>query len=305
MTLDHIPDIGSRQIAAVLAVAEYRSFIAAAAALRTSQPALTRTIKRVEDVLGVRLFERTTRSVRVTEAGREFVAVAQRMANDLRITVQSMREYADQQRGQVIVTAIMSVANGVLPKAVAAYRQERPGIEIQVRDGIHGSVLDDVKSGAADFGINYLNEISDGIDGELLGQGQFDLVTRRDHPFGQSGRLRIKFDALADVPLISLPPESQTRRVLDATASVQNVRLNHAVVVAQVPTLLGFVRAGVGVGLVPSAAISGGLEDDLLRLTVQDPKISLDIGIVRLKDRALTPAADGLLSAIKKHWPNN
>jgi Bacterial regulatory helix-turn-helix protein, lysR family len=55
----NIPDLGSRQLPAVLAIADYGSFIAAAAFLKTSQPALTRTIKWIEDVLGVRLFERT------------------------------------------------------------------------------------------------------------------------------------------------------------------------------------------------------------------------------------------------------
>ena len=141
MNLDHIPDIGARQLLAVLAVAEYRSFVAAAAELHMSQPALTRTIKRVEDVLGVRLFERTTRTVQLTTAGREFVALARRMTDDLRIAACAMRELAEQERGQVIVSCLMSVAHGVLPEAIAAYRQARPGIEIQVRDGIHAGVV--------------------------------------------------------------------------------------------------------------------------------------------------------------------
>src|SRR6478672_13626943 len=83
------PDVTARQLRAVLAVAEYRSFIAAAAFLKTSQPALTRTIKQIEDVLGVRLFDRSTRRVEITAAGKEFVAVAERMLNDLRISVRS------------------------------------------------------------------------------------------------------------------------------------------------------------------------------------------------------------------------
>ena len=70
MRVSHVPDLSARDLQAVLAVAEYRSFIAAAAFLQTSQPALTRAIKRVEDVLGVRLFDRTTRRVEITNAGR-------------------------------------------------------------------------------------------------------------------------------------------------------------------------------------------------------------------------------------------
>jgi DNA-binding transcriptional LysR family regulator len=67
----NVPDLSARQLHAVLAVVEYNSFIAAAAFLKTSQPALTRTIKRVEDVLGVRLFDRSTRRVEITAAGIE------------------------------------------------------------------------------------------------------------------------------------------------------------------------------------------------------------------------------------------
>ena len=123
----NVPDLTARQLHAVLAVAEYNSFIAAAAFLKTSQPALTRTIKRVEDVLGVRLFDRSTRRVAITAAGKEFVAVAERMLNDLRISISSMREIGQEQRGQIIISSIMSVATGLLPAIVANYRSSRPG----------------------------------------------------------------------------------------------------------------------------------------------------------------------------------
>jgi len=96
----NVPDLTARQLHAVLAVAEYNSFIAAAAFLKTSQPALTRTIKRVEDVLGVRLFDRSTRRVAITAAGKEFVAVAERMLNDLRISISSMREIGEEKSRQ-------------------------------------------------------------------------------------------------------------------------------------------------------------------------------------------------------------
>ena len=158
MDPDHIPDIGARHIAAVLAVAENRSFVAAAAALRISQPALSRSIKRVEDIIGVQLFERSTRAVALTEAGREFIAVAKRIASDLRITVENMRDLAEQKRGLVTISSLVSLANGVLPQAIAAYRRQQPGIEIQVRDGILESVSEDVKAGVAEFGVNYLVE---------------------------------------------------------------------------------------------------------------------------------------------------
>jgi DNA-binding transcriptional LysR family regulator len=96
---DAFPDLSSRQLRAVLAVAEYRSFVAAAASLKASQPALTRTIKQVEAKLGVLLFTRSTREVAITDAGKEFAALAEKLLNDLKIGVESIRERASEQRG--------------------------------------------------------------------------------------------------------------------------------------------------------------------------------------------------------------
>src|SRR5262249_127553 len=107
MKTSGLPDLTSRQLETVLALAEYASLIAAAL-LKTSQPAVTRTVKHVEEVLGVKLFDRSTRSVQITPAGKEFVGVAARMLNDLKITIRSMRELSDQRRGQIIVSSIMS-----------------------------------------------------------------------------------------------------------------------------------------------------------------------------------------------------
>jgi DNA-binding transcriptional LysR family regulator len=104
-----MPEVNSRQLAAVAAVAEYRSFIAAAAHLQMSQPALTLSIKRLEQTLGARLFLRTTRQVTLRSVGREFVAMAQRVLDDLKLSLRSVRELTEQQRGQVIVTSLFPI----------------------------------------------------------------------------------------------------------------------------------------------------------------------------------------------------
>src|ERR1051325_2537544 len=121
-----LPDFSARQLEAVLALVEYGSFVAAAAKLRISPPALTRAVQRLETALGGRLFDRTTRRVQVTAAGREFAAVAERMLADLGITVQSVREVAEERRGLVVLSSVMSVAGAFLPRLIAAYRADRP-----------------------------------------------------------------------------------------------------------------------------------------------------------------------------------
>jgi DNA-binding transcriptional LysR family regulator len=299
----NVPDLTARQLHAVLAVAEYNSFIAAASFLKTSQPALTRTIKRVEDVLGVRLFDRTTRRVAITAAGKEFVAVAERMLNDLRISVGSMREIGAEQRGRIIVSSIMSVANGLFPAIVAKYRASRPGIEIVLREGVHGTVLEDVRSGAADLGVTYVDDVPDFVEAKRVSREVFEVILPRNHPLIKRSRWSsVTLAELAEFPLVSLPHESRTRRIIDGAASGAGQTLQHVATVTQFATMMSFVRAGVGIAIVPSGAIAGLLGKDLAVLALSKPRLSRDAGLIWLRDRELTPAARGFAAVVEEIW---
>jgi len=303
MPPSNVPDLTARQLHAVLAVAEYSSFIAAAAFLKTSQPALTRTIKRVEDVVGVRLFDRSTRRVAITAAGKEFVAVAERMLNDLRISVGSMREIAGEERGQIIVSSIMSVANGLLPAIVARYRAARPGIEIILREGVHGTVMEDMRSGTADLGATYVDDVPDFVAAKRMSREVFDVILPRRHPLVRSAkRASITLAELAGFPQVSLPYESRTRRIVDGAAAAAGYALQHAATVTQFATMMSFVRAGVGIAIIPSGAIAGLLGKDLAVLTLAKPRLSRDVGLVWLRDRELTPAARGFAAVVEAMW---
>jgi DNA-binding transcriptional LysR family regulator len=299
----NIPDLSARQLHAVLAVAEYNSFIAAAAFLKTSQPALTRTIKRVEDVLGVRLFDRSTRRVAITTAGREFVALAERMLNDLRISIGSMRQISEQQRGQIIISSIMSVANGLLPAIVAKYRASRPGIEIILREGVHGTVLEDIRSGTADLGATYVDDVPDFVEAKRVSREVFEVILPRSHPLTKRARRSsVTLTELVSFPLVSLPHESRTRRIIDGAASTAGHTLQHVATVTQFATMMSFVRAGVGIAIVPSGAIAGLLGRDIAVLALTKPRLSRDVGLIWLRERELTPAAQGFAVLFEEMW---
>ena len=295
-----MPDLTSRQLQTVLALAEYGSVIAAASLLKTSQPAVTRTIKHVEDVLGIKLFDRSTRSVQITAAGKEFVAVAARIQNDLKITLRSMRELSDQRRGQIIISSIMSVANGKLPGLVSAYRLDHPGIELHVRDGVHGTVIEDVRSGAADFGITYLDDLPDPFLSVRVGREDFTVVLPKNHELARKKTLSLS--DLKDVPLVSLPSDSRTRRVIDGAASSVGITLNHVVTVSQFATMLGFVRAGIGLAIAPKSGVASFLGKELSAVPIRGRPLARDLGIITLKEREPSPAATGLMSLIKGSW---
>jgi DNA-binding transcriptional LysR family regulator len=295
-----LPDLSARQLEAVLALAEYGSFVAAAARLRISQPALTRTVKRLEISLGVRLFERSTRRVQITAAGREFAAVAERMLHDLGITVRSVREVAEERRGLVVISCVMSVAGALLPAIIAAYRADRPGVEIHVREGVHATVLEDVRSGVADFGIGYVDDLPEFCVGTALGRETFCVVMPARHKL--ASRRGVSLAELRDEPVIGLPSESRTRRTLDAAASTAGVTLRQMVVVGQFATLMALVGAGVGIGIVPKGATRSPLAHGLRSVPLGGPRLVRRLGLIALREREPTPAAAGFIALLRRQW---
>lgn len=281
-------------------MAEYRSFIAAAAYMRISQPALTRTIQRIEDVLGIALFNRTTRSVEVTQAGREFIAMAERILNDLKLSSRSLRDLIDEKRGQVILSSIMSIANNRLPAIIAEYRLSRPAIEIYVREGVHGQALEEVRGGAADFGLSYIDDLPPGLTAEPLGEEFFYLALPEGHPL--TALQKVALTDLVDVPLVGLPQNAQTRRIIDGTAAIQQISLTYSVTVTQSPTMMKFVSQGVGPAIVPFGTTIGRRDEGIVYRPLHSPRIRRRFGIIMLEDRSPSPAALGLLDAIRSFW---
>jgi DNA-binding transcriptional LysR family regulator len=280
-----LPEINSRQLAAVLAVAEYRSFIAAAAHLGISQPALTLAIKRLEQTLKIQLFTRSTRSVTITAAGREFVAMSERLLNDLKLGMRSLNELSDRQRGQVIVTSLIELpVSGV----IAEYGRRFPGIEIQLREGFRDDVRDDVRSGLGDFGIGNLGDLPDQFVTESLGVRELWVVLRNDHPLARMRQ--IDFSALKDVALVSFRPG----------ATSAGFALRHVVTVGLVYTLMNLVAEGVGVAVVSARRLPPGIDPKLVSRPRVRPRLSSEIGIMRLRDRELSPAAAGLLALARE-----
>ena len=296
--LDFFPDLHSRQLRAVLAVAEYRSFVAAAAALKVSQPALTRTIKQVEAKLGVLLFTRSTREVAITDAGKEFAALAERLLNDLKIGVESVREREREPRGQIILASVISLANLVPPSLIAGFARRFGGVEIHFREGLQGSVRDDVRSGVADFGVCYIDRLPPAFATERLGAERYHVVLPANHPLAAQREIRLR--TLNDVALVSLPAESRSRQLIDGAAVAAGIKLHYAATANRAPTLYSLVSNGVGLAVLAESECPRRNDETVVSRPIADPHISAEIGLVWLRERELSPAAVSLLAVIRK-----
>jgi DNA-binding transcriptional LysR family regulator len=298
MKRETFPNLSSRQLRAVLAVAEYRSFVAAANALKISQPALTRAIQQIETELEVPLFSRSTRQVTITDAGQEFVSFAERWLNDLKISVENMRELAEQPRGQIVVASVVSLANAVLPTLIADYSRRFPRIEIHLREGLHSVVRDEVRGGLADFGIGYLDDAPKSFITEELGLETFQVVLRRDGALAR--RRQIELQALADTSMVSFPAESRTRRILDDAAAAAGLSFRYLMTTNRLPTLHGLVRNGVGLAVVPASERPSPDDPDLISRPLIGRRLACPIGIMRLQERELSPPAAEFLAVVRR-----
>jgi len=297
MRANGLPNLSSEELLAVVAVAHYRSFLAASVSLRLSQPTMTRIVKRVENELGVPLFIRSTRHVSVTEAGKEFAALAQRMLNDLKINVAHLRGLVDQPQGHIVVSSVFSLADAILPTLAGEFRKRFPGIEVHLREGLHAAVRDDVRSGLADFGIGYIEDAAEPFATEILRDDGFHVVAPRNHAFAR--RRSVPIQALASIPLVSFPPESLTRRIVDHAAVSAGVALTYAMTANRLPTLHSLVRNGIGLAVVPGMErpVDGA---GLMSRPLAGQGLSRKIGIIRLRERELSTAAAQFADVIRR-----
>ncbi len=202
-----------KHLRAVVTLARFGSFIAAASYLRISQPGLSRIIQQAEGRLGAKLFVRGTRSVSQTEAGREFTPAAERLLGELLQQSQKVRELDGQMRGQLIISSLMSISHRVLPAALVTFRKKHPKMHVQIREGLTSAVHEDVRSGVADFGIGNAMDLAEGVVAESIVHEACYVVTPKRHRLGALSFA--SFKDIGDEPMISMPSDSGLRRTLD------------------------------------------------------------------------------------------
>ncbi|POA30871.1 LysR family transcriptional regulator, partial [Pseudomonas sp. FW305-3-2-15-E-TSA2] len=225
------------------AVVEQGSFRKAADIVRLSQPALSRRIEKLEDALGVKLFERTTRKVSLTQAGRGFMPSVERLLDDLDVALLGISEVASTRLGHVTVACVPSAAYYFMPRVVARYHQQFPRIKVKVLDSSAHDVLSAVVNGEADFGLSFLGTQDAKVDFEPLVQECYVVACRRDHPL--AGRSSVTWDEFYQQDYISLDKTSGNRFLLDQALSSVVPQRPSICETRHVTTMIGLVEAGL------------------------------------------------------------
>lgn len=292
-------NLSTRDLRAIIALVDERNFTRAAERCHLSQSAFSSLIRTIEDHLGARLFDRTTRNVEVTPEGKLFEASARRALGDLDDMVGNFRDHATRRKGRASIAALPSMAAGWLPPILADFRRQHPGIELELFDLLSDQCLALVRAGRVDIAIASAGPKESDLVTEELCSDRFHLVCPRDHPLAALASVRPK-DLLA-YPFVHLARTSSVRQHLDAALHPTPMRT--VLEVEQLATVTAMVEAGLGITVVPALTLFHFRRPRLTVRPIKLPSLKRHIYLVRRRGHCLSIAASGLLDLMRARKP--
>jgi DNA-binding transcriptional LysR family regulator len=231
-----------------LSVAEERSFSRAAAKVHRTQPAVSQAVKRLEDELGEQLFDRSSKSGTLTDAGRVLQNYGQRLVRLAEEAESAMRELRDLRRGRVLIGANEAAIHTLLP-LMARFRQKVPDIAVDVRRVPARQIAVEVQQGSLDFGALTFRPAEEGLLEVVVGSDELVLLMPPSHPFAK--RKQVTMEEVAGEPVVAHNDPSPARERVLRLFEEHQIVLN---MVISLPSLDGIKRAvelELGVALLP------------------------------------------------------
>lgn len=285
---------------AVIAVADAKSFQRAADQLNLSQPALSRRIQKLEASIGTALFERTTRSVRLTPAGEEIVPLLRRLLEELDTSLLGMLALGERQAGRLTIASIPSAMVRFLPEVLERFGQEFRNVRVRVLDLSATECAEAVRTGEAEFGIT-LPVTSDGdLAFEPLTDDPYGLVCRQDDPLAALADL--SWSDLVGRRLVTVHMGSGNRTALEAGLARAGVELRWFYEVTRLTSALALVQAGLGPSVLPRLACQGQDARDLVWRPLRGGEVVRTIGVLRRASAPLSVPASRLMTLLSAAW---
>ncbi|MFT4266384.1 MAG: LysR family transcriptional regulator [Xenophilus sp.] len=278
-----------RQLRVFRAVALERNFSRAGDGIGLTQPAVSRSILELESQLGVKLLDRTTREVALTEAGQALALRLDRLLDELDQMLLDVGGLARARRGKVRVASSPTLSAHLMPQCIAACAEREPGIQLVLLDRIQQDVLGSVRAGEVDFGVVIEPSGAEDLHQEPILRDPFVLVTREAHPLAKK-TASVRWSALSGQPLVLLDHASGSRRLIDAALERHGARCEPAQELGHPTTVFRMVEAGIGISVMPALALPpGGVAGLAVRPLA--PTVERAIVLVHRRNRAPSPLA--------------
>lgn len=283
-----------QQLRYFCAIAETGSFSRAAQHTHVSQPSLSQQIRKLEDELGARLFDRLGRSVRLTELGRTFLPRARAVLRELESARSDVVERKASISGPVCVGVIPTIAPYFLPPMLAAFSRKCPQAQVTVVEEITPLLLEKLRAGSMDVAVVALP-----LQGRAHEFESFPLMTEKLYAVlpkehGMAGRRSIPLGELEGEPFLLLRDGHCFRETAVAACKRARVSPNIVFESGQFSSILSMVSAGLGVSIVPTMALEKRSGCCFVPLT--DDRASRTIGAITLKGSSLTRVNEAFLA---------
>jgi DNA-binding transcriptional LysR family regulator len=289
-------DVGSLRV--FMAVAQERGFSRAAVRLFRTQSAVSQAVRRLEEVLKVELFDRTTHEVRLTEAGRTLVGYAERVLAVTEEATRAVRDLRDLRRGRVVIGANEAGVEVLLP-FIGRFRESHPGVEFEVKRSPSRLLAAEVLAAALDFGVVAFSPPEEGLRTVVLASDELVVLSYPKHPFAKKERVTLAEFGAATV-IAHSDPSPARERVL-RTYAERGVALNIKV---SLPSLDGVKRAverGMGVALLPRRTAFSEIESGrLAATTLPELRRPRDLRLVYRAAGNFGNAAHAFLDLVRK-----
>ena len=288
-----------KQLQAFVAVARSGSFAEACTRVHLSQPALSISIKNLEEAVGGKLLQRSTRSVSLTPEGTEFYPAVQRLLSDWDRSLEDVHNLFALRRGKLDIAAMPTFASSLLPQILARYHRQYADINVTVHDVIAESVVDMVRDGRVELGVTFDPGEAQDLNFQPLFRDKFVAVLPKGHPL--LAKPELKWRDLRSFAYIALQRPSSIRLLVDQVLQDHDIALTPAFEAHQLASIGRMVTAGLGISIVP--ALSGDQMQEMGAecRAVTSPSITRNVGVITRKRYPLSVASQAMLSTIE-NW---
>jgi DNA-binding transcriptional LysR family regulator len=283
-------NVSLHQLKVFVAVARERSFTRAARDFNLTQSAVSRCVRELEDALDLKLFDRTTRQVELTNAGTSLERRIARLLDEIDLTLREERVAHEGHTGLVVLASTPVLSSSWVPGGLARCAAAFPELIVSVRDQPHAAVLASIEHGEVDFGVvlDAHAPLADSLHAQVVFTTALCAVLPEDHPLADVPFLR--WEALSDQPLVILNAQAGGRAVVERAMNGHGVRPRAMQELSHPAAVLRMVELGLGVGVLPGDACGTAAST---RLVVRPllPEAKLAAMLVRRRQRSLRPNA--------------
>jgi DNA-binding transcriptional LysR family regulator len=285
------------QLETLIAISKTLSFRKAGELLNLTQPAVSAQIKNLEKEFNTLLVDRT-QPVALTESGKLFLEYANKIMQDVEELKQRLADLDSTPQGHIHLGTTTSIAMQILPRVLSYFQNQFPLIKTTIHSMPSSQIMSSVENGTIDIGIAYLFEKHPNLETSILYYDTFELVVAPDHPLAELEH--IPLEALSDIPLILLTPETAGRRFVDMIFAKHNIVPQIVMELSSSEEVKRMVELNLGAAIISKMSVMSEVRMGTLKIIyVNELESSHPVGVIYKSGRYLNSALRQFLNDLK------